>query len=157
MSISFLDSANLPNPNDVYKINYRRPFFKSDKFKFTTSVYDSVNVDSLKSSMKDIKVVPNPYIATNKMEASQTVGNRFLNQQRRLMFTNIPSNCNIKIFTISGVLVDEIKVSNSPDNGIIHWNLLSKEGLEVAAGMYLYYIKSIDTGEEILGKFAIIK
>ncbi len=73
------------------------------------------------------------------------------------MFTNIPARCTIKIFTVSGVLVDEIIVNNPADNGIIHWDLLSKEGLEVAAGMYLYHLKAEVTGKEKVGKFAIIK
>jgi hypothetical protein len=72
------------------------------------------------------------------------------------MFTHLPAECEIKIFTVSGVLVDEITVSNSAENGIAHWDLLTKEGLEIAAGMYLYHIKA-ETGEEKMGKFAIIK
>jgi hypothetical protein len=35
--------------------------------------------------------------------------------------------------------------------------MLTKEGLEIAAGVYLYYVKSEDTGKEKLGKFAVIK
>ena len=72
------------------------------------------------------------------------------------MFTHIPANCTIQIFTISGNLVDEIMVSNAPDNGIIHWDMLTREDLEIAAGMYLYHIES-DTGYSKLGKFAVIK
>jgi hypothetical protein len=105
--------------------------------------------------LDDIKVVPNPYIATNSME--QAVSNRFLNQGRRLMFTHVPADCNIKIFTVSGVLVDEIIVNNEPSNGIIHWDLLSREGLEVAAGVYIYLVKSNLTGEVYKNKFAVIK
>jgi len=35
--------------------------------------------------------------------------------------------------------------------------MLTKEGLEIAAGIYVYYVKSNVTGEEKLGKFAVIK
>jgi hypothetical protein len=106
--------------------------------------------------MAAIKVVPNPYVATNAMESA--VSNPYLNQPRRLMFTHIPSRCTIKIFTSSGVYIDEIKVAdNPPDNGIVHWDMLTKEGLEIAAGIYLYHIKSDESGKEKLGKFAVIK
>jgi hypothetical protein len=47
-------------------------------------------------------------------------------------------------------------VSNEPDNGIIHWDMLTREDLEIAAGMYLYHIES-DNGHSKLGKFAVIK
>ena len=49
-----------------------------------------INNTNLKADMDNIKVVPNPYVGTNAME--QAVINPFLNQPRRLMFTNIPSS-----------------------------------------------------------------
>ena len=61
--------------------------------------------------MENIKVVPNPYVMTNMME--EAVTNPFLNQRRRILFTHIPAECKITIFTVSGVLVDEIDVDNS--------------------------------------------
>ena len=73
------------------------------------------------------------------------------------MFTNIPAQSTIKIFTISGVLVDEIIVNNSSEKGSVHWDMLTREGLELAAGMYLYHIEAMQTGDEKLGKFAVIK
>jgi len=110
----------------------------------------------LNEDMADIKVVPNPYIATNAMESA--VSNPYLNQPRRLLFTHIPARCTIKIFTSSGVFVDEIKVTdNSAENGIVHWDMLTNEGLEIAAGVYLYHVKSEETGKEKLGKFAVVK
>jgi hypothetical protein len=42
-------------------------------------------------------------------------------------------------------------------NGIIHWDMLSKEGLEIAAGIYVFHVKNELTGEEKIGKFAVIK
>jgi hypothetical protein len=94
-------------------------------------------------------------VATNAMETS--VSNAFLNQRREIMFTHIPAQCTIKIFTSSGYLVDEIDVNNSSDDGTVHWDLLTKEGLEIAAGIYLYHVKSKVTGDEKLGKFAVVK
>lgn len=73
------------------------------------------------------------------------------------MFTHIPAQCEIKIFTISGYLVDEIKVTNEPSNGIVHWDLLTKEGLEIGPGVYVYYLESKKTGDVKTGKFAVIK
>lgn len=115
------------------------------------------DVESMKNAedLSKIKVVPNPYIVTNTMEPS--VRNIYLNQRRRIMFTHIPAECDIKIFTISGYLVDEISVNNEPNNGIVQWDLLTKDGLEVAPGVYFYYLKSRKTGNVRRGKFAILK
>ena len=100
-------------------------------------------------------MVPNPYIGTNMMETA--VLNKRLNQRRRIMFTNIPAQCVIRIFTTSGILVDKIEVNNEPADGTVSWDLKSREDLEVAAGMYFYHIESTTTGDEKIGKFAIIK
>jgi hypothetical protein len=85
------------------------------------------------------------------------VGNKYLNQRRSIMFTHIPARCEIYIFTSSGIIVDKIDVENEPSNGTVHWDLLSKENLEIAAGMYVYYVKSKETGKEKTGLFAVIK
>lgn len=145
----------LPQAGDIYQLDWNRPFFKRDTVTFTVSVDDGVDNSVLDVEMEDIRVVPNPYVATNVMEPA--LAKSGLNQRRRIMFTHIPAECTIKVFTVSGVLVDEIAVENEPDNGIIHWDLRSKEGLEIAAGMYLYHVKSEKTGKEKLGKFAVIK
>ncbi len=149
------DSTQLPKPNDVYHVTFQRPFWVSDSLLFAVNPEGSLNTTNLVNTMDKIRVVPNPYVATNAMETS--VANWYLNQRRSLMFTNLPARCNIKIFTVSGIFVDEIVVNNAADDGIAHWNLLSQEGLDVAAGIYIYYIKAEDTGTEKMGKFAIIK
>ena len=149
------DSTSLPQVNDTYRVTFQRPFWKTDTLTFNVNAETGLNPTALKETMDDIKVVPNPYVATNAMETS--VSNAFLNQRREIMFTHIPARCTIKIFTSSGYLVNELDVENSSDNGTAHWNLLTKEGLEIAAGVYIYYIKSKITGDEKLGKFAVVK
>ena len=145
----------LPKAGDVYQIGFNRPWFRTDTVTFSVKYDEGLDNTALDDDMENIRVVPNPYVATNVMEPA--IAKSGLNQRRRLMFTHVPAQCTIKIFTVSGVLVDEIEVDNSKDNGVIHWDLKSNEGLDIAAGMYLYHVKSEETGKEKLGKFAIIK
>jgi hypothetical protein len=152
---SVADESGLPKPGDIYRYDFSRPFTASDSITFMVNGAVEVDKGKLNSSMEDIKVVPNPYVMTNSMEPA--VANKFLNQRRRIMFTHIPAECEIRIYTSSGVLVDNIEVTNEPSNGTIHWDLLSKEDLEIAAGMYIYHVKSKATGKEKIGKFAVIK
>jgi hypothetical protein len=157
LTFNFRDSTGvveLPQVGDTYRVDAKRPFTEEDVF-IIDVVRASEEMARDAEDLSKIKVVPNPYIVTNTMEPA--VRNIFLNQRRRLMFTHIPSQCEIKIFTISGYLVDEIEVDNEPSNGIVHWDLLTKENLEIAPGVYLYYVKSKTTGKEKLGKFAVIK
>lgn len=166
--IDISDPSEMPKPNDVFRIDFDRGFYYTDSLMFTISgLTEVVDKVQLKEGMKNIRVVPNPYVVTNTMEAA--VANWDRNQRRQIMFTHIPAQCKISIFTISGVLVDEIDVDNSvagraniwdlnsEANGTLHWDLRSKEGLEIAAGYYLYRVESKLTGEVKIGKFAVIK
>ena len=147
--------ATYPAPGDVYQVEWKRPFFETDTMRFTVNTSSAIDEAVISGDMKDIKVVPNPYVMTNMMETQ--VSNPFLNQRRRLLFTHIPADCMIRIFTVSGVLVDVINVHNEPDNGIVHWDMLTRENLEIAAGMYIFQVESEITGDTMLGKFAVIK
>lgn len=151
------DASELPQTGSdaVYKVKYLRPFFDTDSLMFTMNINEATDAAVIEQSLKDIMVVPNPYVATNALEPS--LANKDFNQRRRIMWTHVPANCTIKIFTTSGVFVDEIVVTNDADNGIAYWDLETKDDLEAAAGMYIYHLKADDTGDEIMGKFAIIK
>ena len=149
-----ISEQDMPKAGDVYRVDCIRAFVPSDSIVFkVVSPQDKGLVTE--ENLDKIRVVPNPYIMTNSMEPA--VRNNTLNQRRRLMFKHIPSRCTIKIFTMSGYLVDTIHVENNDDNGIVHWDLLTKENLEIAAGVYLYHLKSHATGKEKLGKFAVVK
>ena len=152
------DMENYPLPLDELLISFERPFWNTDTIRFTTHAPDTISPSSHNNVMKNIKVVPNPYVGTNKME--EAIFNRKYNQRRKLIFTHLPMRCTIHIFTVSGVLVDRIQVNNSIHNGQTEWNLLTNEGLEIAAGMYIYHVKSDIPGlegKEKMGKFAVIK
>ena len=126
-----------------------------DSVSFTVNRESGTEVTKIKNDMDKIRVVPNPYIVTNTME--QAIRNNGLNQQRQLLFTHIPAQCKIKIFTSSGILIRELDVDNSSDNGTYHWDMLTKEGLEIAAGIYVFLVESKLTNDKKIGKFAVIK
>ncbi|MDD9879187.1 MAG: hypothetical protein OXT08_00095 [Candidatus Marinimicrobia bacterium] len=155
IDFTLANSNTYPKSESTFNVKFSRPLFLTDKLKFRVDEFNELDEALLSDTMKKIKVVPNPYVATNVMESS--VSNQFLNQRRKLMFTNLPASCTIKIFTVSGVLIDEINVSNPAEQGMIHWDMLTREGLEIAPGIYLYHVKSHVTEDESLGKFAVIK
>ncbi len=170
-TINFFDTEteeDLPQPGDVYHIDFIRPFTESDSIVFTVNAEQTLVSDAkLNADMEEIRVVPNPYVMTNTFETN--VANYQLSQRRRLMFTHIPAQSTISIFTVSGVLVDVIEVDNaevnrtsdwdlnSEANGTVFWDMKSSEGLDIAAGYYMYHVKSHVTGKEKMGKFAVIK
>jgi hypothetical protein len=146
-------TGGMPKPGDVYRVKFLKEL--KDSIMFTVNLEKTTDASKIAEDMSKIKVVPNPYLVTNTMEPY--ISNQGFNQQRVLLFTHIPAQSTIKIFTSSGVFIRQIDVNNAPDNGNVKWNMLTKEGLDIAAGIYIYYIKSNITGKEKLGKFAIIK
>ena len=154
-----IDSEDYPPPGSRYSITWDRNFWGSDTFRFSVDSLKIVSEQNFKNDLDKIRVVPNPYVGTNAME--EAVINPFLNQPRKIMFTNVPEDCVITIFTPSGVKVKTIRKNNF-SGGMVQWDLLNEEGLEIAAGMYLYHIQpSLSNNTlnqyEHVGKFAVIK
>ena len=154
-NFSIVFDNQYPEPDDIYSISYNIPFLESDSLLIHTNSPDSISVENHDLELDGIKVVPNPYVGTNLMEEAFSNPNQ--SQERKIMFTHLPALCTISIFTTSGVLVDRIEVDNDYNDGKAYWDLLSNEGLEVAAGMYLYHVQSKINNKSKVGKFAIIK
>ncbi len=111
----------------------------------------------------EVAVVPNPYrgdIDYNDMdpqwEKPDPTRQRWLEQDRRIQFINLPPRCIIKIYTLSGRLVETIEHSD-PNQGFEDWNLTSNVNQAVASGIYLFTVKNQETGNTQTGKFVIIK
>jgi hypothetical protein len=138
---------------DIYRLATYRPFSKSDTYEFTTT-QSRVNKDSAKTQLNDIAVVPNPYVVAASWEPRHVFTSG--RGPRKLDFINLPSECTIKIFTLSGYLIDTIEHQSGFESGAASWDLLSKDGLEIAYGIYIYHIDAPGIGETT-GKFAVIK
>lgn len=142
-----------PVQGDIFKLAINRPFSMADVYSFTT-ISSKIDAKAAKDQLKDIAVVPNPYVVAASWEP------RHIYQSgrgpRKIDFINLPSKCTIKIFTLAGFLVDTIYHDELNENGTESWDLLSKDGLEIAYGVYLYHIDAEGIGETT-GKFAVIK
>ncbi len=142
-----------PVAGDIFQIKTRKQFYEGDYFQFTTSA-STIDNQEAGNSLSEIAVVPNPYIAAAAWEK------RNLNQtgrgERRIDFINLPAECTIRIYTVTGALVKTIQKEYSTTNGTTSWNLVSDDGTDIAYGLYIYHIDAPGVGNKI-GKFAIIK
>jgi len=146
-------SSKPPQPGDVYHLVTKKPFRQGDAYRFTVSGPDS-STTKAKNNLDDVYVVPNPYVVTASWEPSNHF--RSGRGERRLAFMNLPQNCTIRIYTVRGYLVDRIEHRGSAADGMEFWNIMSKDNMDVAFGIYLYHIEAPGVGETT-GKFAIIK
>lgn len=146
--------TSLPQGGDVFTLAIQRPFDKTDVFTLKTQA-GKVDNKIASERLDKIYVVPNPYIAVNEIEPA----NRLQSQnrgERRIYFENLPMKCTIRIYTLSGELVQQIEHEQGVDNGREFWNLLNKDGFSVAYGIYLAHIDAPNIGEKLI-KFALIK
>lgn len=144
----------IPIEGDVYEFTTVKPFDRHDVFDFKIigGIYSSTFA---KNNMDNIYTVPDPYIAASSLE-QKLVSLDAGRGERRIDFVNLPYECKISIFTVSGRLVREIDHSSIIENGRANWDLRTTDGLEVAHGMYIYYVNAPGVGTKI-GKLAIIK
>ncbi len=142
-----------PQAGDIYLLATRKPFASGDVFRFGTRAA-GVQQNAPASVLDQIAVVPNPYVATNILEPV----NRQLNGrgQRRIDFINIPTNAVIRIFTVTGNLVQTLRNDSGLESGTVSWDLLSADNIEVAYGVYIYHVEAPGIGTKT-GKFALIK
>ena len=104
--------------------------------------------------MDRIKVVPNPYFAASAFEGQNTFNSG--RGPREIQFRYLPSECTIRIYSISGELVKTIHHSSPLESGTGRWDLLTEDNLSAAFGMYIYHVEAPNIGEKI-GKLAIVK
>lgn len=119
----------------------------------------------------DIGVYPNPYYAN---AAWDQAGER----SRKIYFYNLPALAEIKIFTLTGDLVAELRhdaatydgtgikwfndfsgmgIPAEMSGGEHAWDLITKYDQALATGLYLFTVKDLSNNSVKRGKFVIVK
>ncbi len=142
-----------PQAGDYLDIILDKPFLSHDVFEFKL-IPAKVDNKQVKSDLDKIKVVPNPYIVANSWEPRNPYSTG--RGPRELHFTHLPQKCTIKIFNIQGQLVQTLEHESTMWDGTEIWDMLTKDKLDIAYGIYIYHVDAPGVGEKI-GKFAVIK
>jgi hypothetical protein len=104
-----------------------------------------------------VMVSPNPYRGSGDWER--------LDYESRLVFMNLPGECAVYIYSMTGEQLDVVYHNmagdTSPDpagneTGGESWDMLTSNNQSIASGIYIFRVVSEDYGEKI-GKFAVIK
>jgi hypothetical protein len=99
------------------------------------------------ANMKRIHTVPDPYYVTNSLEASAN--------QKVLNFVNLPAQAIVRIYSLSGVLVNVLTHDDPTGGGLLTWNLRNRNNQFVASGVYFYHVESPD-GQTKVGRFTVV-
>lgn len=98
-------------------------------------------------------VVPNPYRGHADWERPPVAGDPFT---RHLDFLGLPRERSlIRIYTLAGDLVERIEHDGTRGDGQASWNLISRNGQDVASGIYLFTIDG-PSGHQV-GRFVIMR
>ncbi len=143
----------MPESGDVYALDVSKPFSSLDRVTFTTraSGFDPVQAAA---DLENVYVVPDPYVVSASWE--KPLFNQTGRGERRIDFVNLPPECTIRIFNTAGKLVQTIHHDSPMEDGTESWDLVSKDGLTVSFGVYIYHVDAPGVGEK-LGKFTLIK
>lgn len=161
---TYLEEPILPQPGDVFHLRVTKPFrgdwvnpagdtLRGDVLEFTIEG-ESFSEEKATSDLDRIAVVPNPYICAVSWEAPTPF--QFGRGERKIFFIHLPPKCTIRIYTVRGNLVKTIEHESTMRDGSEPWNLVTKDGMDIAYGLYIYHIDAPGIGEKI-GKFAVIK
>ncbi len=106
----------------------------------------------------EVYVVPNP-ATTESMAPWSLEPNMDDPTGIKVEFRNLPAcRSTVRIYTLSGDLVEELYHDGSGGRGTLRWDLVSRNGQNVTSGVYLFSVEP-DDGEfnRTIGKFVIIR
>lgn len=86
------------------------------------------------SVAQNITVTPNPYKRTALNDVRSDPSSHFVT------FLNLPERYKLTIIDVTGQIVFQ-RTEEGARNGQFKWNLFSKDGVEVASGLYLYHVQ----------------
>jgi hypothetical protein len=99
------------------------------------------------SLLELIHTVPDPYYVTNNMELTTN--------RKVLKFVNLPAQAIIRIYSLSGILVDVVEHFDPTGGGEATWNLRNRNDQFVASGVYFYHVETPD-GKKRVGRFTVV-
>ncbi len=107
---------------------------------------------------REIYVVPNP-VTLDSMEPWRLEPNNADPTGLKCEFRNLPQcNSTVRIFTVSGDLVQTLYHDGSGGEGTLRWDLLSRNGQDVTSGVYIFAVDPSDGQfKTTIGKFVVIR
>jgi hypothetical protein len=104
----------------------------------------AVTTDSM---LAQIHTVPDPYYVTNELEVSPNT--------KILNFVKLPAQSIIRIYSVSGVLVQVLYHNDPQGGGEQSWDLRNRNNQFVASGVYFYHVETPD-GKKKVGRFTVV-
>jgi len=124
----------------------------------------SIKSELTKADLAKVSVVPNPYLVRSDNDGVD--GARLA--VPRIFFTNVPEEGVLRVYSVSGQFLQELTwtksdltyAGNNSTSGDLPFNLRTREGTDMASGLYIYVLTATGpAGKNLVqrGKFVIIR
>jgi hypothetical protein len=113
---------------------------------FNWLVENATNFDG-PVDLTQVHTVPDPYLTTSQYDLSPTT--------KQLMFVNLPPVATIRIYTLTGVLVDVINHDDVTGGGRAVCGLRNRNNQFIASGVYFFHVVTPE-GDTHVGKFTVV-
>jgi hypothetical protein len=97
--------------------------------------------------LSEVHAVPDPYLATSRYDRAPTT--------KKFMFVNLPPRATLRIYTLTGILVDIVEHDDPSGGGRAEWDLRNRNNQFVGSGVYFFHVVTPDQ-EEHVGKFTVV-
>jgi hypothetical protein len=128
-----------PNPNAATVVPGLQ-YVLTVQQQFAVNPADSVDLDR-------VHTVPDPYYVTSAMEITTN--------RKVLKWVNLPAQAIIRVYSLSGVLVNVITHNDAAGGGEAAWDLRNRNNQFVASGVYFYHIET-PNGQTKVGRFTVV-
>jgi hypothetical protein len=130
-------ASNYPTPGTIADKNMGSPFTVTPP------------VSAVNDVEANITVTPNPYKITGLNDVRNNASSHSVD------FLGLPAEYTLTILDVSGQIIFETEVVGAVD-GKYTWDMFSKDGIEVASGVYIYHLQYGD-GLAVTGHLAILR
>ena len=136
-----------PTPSGyAYTATDRNPIIPGLEVRFLVDQPTTFAANS-DSGMSRIHTLPDPYYVSNALETTAN--------QKVLQFVNLPMQAVVRVYSLSGVLVNVLTHNDQSGGGLLSWDLRNRNNQFVASGVYFYHVETPD-GKTKVGRFTIV-
>jgi hypothetical protein len=110
-----------------------------------------INVDP-QNDLTKVFAIPNPYRTGGSVYTTQNYHNF---PDLKVRFVNVPAECTLRIYTVSGDLIWETDY-RTLTGGNVEWDVKNQSGEDVASGVYVYKVED-SKGDHVYGRLIVIR
>ncbi len=114
---------------------------------FNLTINEAGLLSSGLPDLNEVHVVPDPYLASSRFDLAPT--------EKQMMFVNMPVECTLRIYSLTGVLIRSINYRDKSGGGRLVWDMRNRDNQFIASGVYFFVVTTPD-GREHVGKFTVV-